>query len=718
MQEMVELLVQEFQIKRFQVENTIKLIDEGNTIPFIARYRKEMTGELSDTVLRELVTRLEYLRSLMERKQDVKKRIEAQEKWSKDIEVQLKNASTLQEVEDIYRPFRPKRKTRASVAREQGLEGLAQILMEQDPTIQNMQEVAKSYICAEKGVDSIEKALQGAMDIVAEELADDPKIRKLCKDYFYETGILVSKAKQEESSVYDMYYEYQERLLKIPSHRYLALNRGEKEGYLDVNLQVNDEQLQSMLVSRICKKKPSDSGMYVKKALLDAYQRLLIPAIIREVRNQQTEVASENAIKVFSENLKHLLLQAPLKGKVVLGLDPAYRTGCKLAVVDETGKVFDTAIIYPTPPQNDVERAQEKMRELIDAYRVDIIAIGNGTASKEAEFFVSELLQNVSRKVQYAVVNEAGASVYSASKVGADEFPHFDVAKRSAISIARRLQDPLAELVKIEPKAIGVGQYQHDLNQNKLTQSLGGVVEAAVNEVGVDLNTASSHLLAYIAGINAGVAKNIVDYREQNGKFKTRKQLLKVPKLGEKCFLQCAGFLRISDGDNRLDNTAVHPESYEVAEKLLSHLHITLKEMGSQVLESRLGGMDTETIEAYGAQLGIGIPTLKDMIEELKKPGRDPREELPKPILLTEVMRLEDLKPGMRLTGTVRNVSDFGAFVDIGVHQDGLVHISELSDKFVKRAMDIVRVGDVVEVRVVSVDIGRKRISLSMKSNA
>ena len=710
-----EQLIKEFNLKPFQVQNTVNLIDQGNTIPFIARYRKEVTGELNDQVLRELYERLVYLRNLNDRREDVKRLIDGQGKLTEDISKALDKAVTLQEIEDIYRPYKVKRKTRASIAKEKGLEPLATIIYAQMPSRTTVEELALKYIDVEKGVNTVEEAISGAMDIIAEEVSDNAEYRKALREIIFREGLILSTAKKEEDSVYRMYYDFKEPVSKIANHRVLALNRGEKEEFLQVKVDLDSSKCLIYLKGKSIRNTNADMGKYVELAIEDSYARLIFPSLERDVRNKLTEVAQEQAIKVFSENLRNLLLQPPVKDRVVLGLDPAYRTGCKIAVVDETGKVLETTVIYPTPPQNKVEEAKVKIKKLIEKYKVDIISIGNGTASKESEMFVVELLREIDRKVYYMVVSEAGASVYSASKLGADEFPDFDVALRSAVSIARRLQDPLAELVKIDPKAIGVGQYQHDMNQKRLDESLGGVVEACVNNVGVDLNTASAPLLSYVSGVSAAIAKNVVEYREQNGKFKNRSEIKKVKKLGDKTFEQCAGFLRIADGDNILDNTSVHPESYKAAKKLLEKMDYEL----SDVKLKKLQGLDKK-VELYGIvkvaeELEVGVPTLRDIVNELLKPGRDPRDELPKPVLRTDILSMEDLRPGMVLTGTVRNVADFGAFVDIGVHQDGLVHISQLADKFVKNPMGIVAVGDIVKVRVLEVDVDRKRISLSMR---
>lgn len=716
MADIVAQLIREFDLKPYQVQNTIKLVDEGCTIPFIARYRKEQTGELNDQVLRELYDRLVYLRNLESRKEEVRRLIEEQEKLTDEISSALEACTSMQEVDDIYRPFKPKRRTRASIAREKGLEPLAEIIFGQNIFSGDIIEIAQSYIDPEKGVNSADDALAGAMDIIAEDVSDDAEIRKNVRQLFFKHGVLVSRAAKEEDSVYRMYYDFREPISRIARHRVLAVNRGEKEGFLQVKIEVPEELIIEFLLAKTVRKKISITSEFVVKAVEDSYKRLISPSVENEVRNELTELAGEQAIKVFAENLRNLLLQPPVKGRVVLGLDPAYRTGCKLAVVDDTGKVLATDVIYPTPPQNRVEDAERILLHLIEKYKVDIVSIGNGTASRESEIFTAGVLKKLDRRVYYMVVSEAGASVYSASKLGAEEFPDFDVSLRSAISIARRLQDPLAELVKIDPKAIGVGQYQHDMNQKRLSETLRGVVEDCVNSVGVDLNTASPALLSYVSGINAAVAKNIVDYRENFGRFTSRQELKKVKKLGEKTFEQCAGFLRIPEGQNILDNTSVHPESYDAAAKLLKLTSYSLDD----VKNGKLDGLEKEVrkrgIESVASAIGVGVPTLRDIINELQKPGRDPRDELPKPILMTDVLSIDDLKPGMVLTGTVRNVADFGAFVDVGVHQDGLVHISELSDKYVRNPMDVVSVGDIVKVRVLAVDVERKRISLSMKN--
>jgi uncharacterized protein len=715
MADIVAQLANEFNLKTVQVQNTINLIDDGNTIPFISRYRKEMTGELNDQVLRELYDRLVYLRNLKTRREEVRRLIFEAGKLTDEIESALTKASILQEIEDIYRPFRPKRRTRAEIAREKGLEPLSKIIFAQSISSGSIDDISTPFINTEKGVNSIEEALDGAMDIIAETISDNPNYRKHIREIFFNKGVIMTKAKKEEDSEYRMYYDFKEPIINIANHRVLAINRGEKEEYLQVKILVPEEDVINYLKVNIISKNNSITREYVERAVEDAYSRLMAPSIENEVRKALTECAEEQAIKVFAENLRNLLLQAPVKGNVVLGLDPAYRTGCKLAVVDDTGKVLDTAVIFPTPPQNKLEDSKKTIKKLIEKYNVDIISIGNGTASRESEQFIASLLKEIDRKVYYLIVSEAGASVYSASKLGAEEFPDHDVSIRSAVSIARRLQDPLAELVKIDPKAIGVGQYQHDMNQKKLDDTLKGVVEDCVNSVGIDLNTASPSLLSYVSGINSNTAKNIVEYRENQGKYKSRHELNKVKRLGPKTFEQCAGFLRIPGGDNILDNTSVHPESYDAVIRLLDIMGYTLGDIRDKKLEKLREEVKKKGIDTIALKVGVGVPTLRDIIDELLKPGRDPRDELPKPILLTDVLNIEDLKVGMELMGTVRNVADFGAFVDIGVHQDGLVHISELSDRYVKNPMEVVAVGDIVKVRVIGIDIARKRISLSMK---
>jgi len=708
-------IASELSVRQSQVESAIRLIDEGNTIPFIARYRKEATGGLDDQVLRELFDRLTYLRNLESRREEVRRLIEAQEMLTDEISEALDKAETLQEIEDIYRPFKPKRRTRASIAREKGLEPLAVIIYAQKPVKGDVFAIASEYINAEKGINTAEEAISGAMDIIAETISDNAEYRRFIRDITFREGVIITAAKKEEDSPYRMYYDYKEPVAKIAPHRVLAIDRGEREEFLSVKIEAPEPRVIDWLKSRIISKTGSVFTEIIEKAVEDAYNRLIAPSIENEIRGMLTEAASEQAIKVFSENLRNLLMQPPVRGCTVLGLDPAYRTGCKLAVVNETGKVLHTGVIYPTPPQNKVKESADILKDIIYKYKVDIIAIGNGTASRESEIFVAGVIKTMDRKVRYMVVSEAGASVYSASKLAAEEFPNFDVSLRSAVSIARRLQDPLAELVKIDPKSIGVGQYQHDMNQKRLGEALAGVVESCVNSVGVDLNTASPALLSYVAGINSTVAANIVEYREKHGSFRNRKELKLVKQLGEKTFEQCAGFLRIHEGTNILDNTAVHPESYEACEALLKLTGHTLWD----VRERKLGNLKAEVerlgVEKVASLIGVGVPTLNDMIEELIKPGRDPRDELPPPLLHEDVLDINDLKPGMILDGTVRNVVDFGAFVDIGVHQDGLVHISELSDRFVRNPMEVVSVGDIVKVRVLDVDPARKRISLSMK---
>jgi uncharacterized protein len=712
----VKQLISEFNLKKFQVVNTIKLIDDGNTIPFIARYRKEQTGNLSDIVLREFGDRLGYLRSLQNRKEEVITSIADQEKLTDELKEKIESATTLTEVEDLYRPYRPKRRTRATIATEKGLEPLAEIILAQNIYDGNIEEIAKDYINEEKEVNSVEDALQGAMDIIAEMVSDDAENRKMIRDITYNKGVLTSSVVEENAeSVYEMYYDYREAVRKIPSHRVLAVNRGEKEKILRVKIEAPDEEIIEKLKKKVILKKESITSKYVDMAVEDSYKRLIAPSIEREIRNILTEKAEEQAIKVFGLNLKNLLMQSPIKGKVVMGFDPAYRTGCKIAVVDDTGKLLDTNTVYPTPPQNEKEGAKKTLKEMIKKYNVDIIAIGNGTASRESEVFVADMLKELDKEVYYTIISEAGASVYSASKLAAEEYPDINVSLRGAISIARRLQDPLAELVKIDPKHVGVGQYQHDVNQKRLDEVLAGVVEDAVNSVGVDLNTASSSLLSYTSGISKSVAKNIVKYREKNGKFTNRNQLLEVSRLGPATFQQAAGFLRITGGDNVLDSTAVHPESYGETEKLLEKLGYSLEDIRNNNLEGFKEKVEEYGIDKLSKELDIGKLTLKDIVKELLKPGRDIREEMPKPIFRSDVLKIEDLKPDMILTGTVGNVTDFGAFVDIGIKNDGLVHISEMSEGYVKNPMDVVSVGDVIKVRVLSVDVKRGRVSLSMK---
>ncbi len=711
----VKILSEEFKISEKYVSNIITLIDEKNTVPFIARYRKELTGSCDDQILREMYDRLMYLRNLEERKAEVFASITEQEKMTDEIALALQNAVTLAAVEDIYRPFKQKKKTRASVAKAKGLEPLYEIMISQKEKSGNPDDFAHEFITDE--VETCADALNGAMDILAETVSDSADVRKIVRDIFLKSGMLTTQKKKsetEEESVYKMYDEYSESVSKIPSHRILAINRAESEDYLKVGIETDDE----FIINKIEKMYIKDSSIwteYIKNAVADSYKRLIQPSIEREIRNMLTESADEQAIKIFGLNLKALLMQPPIKGKTVLALDPAYRTGCKIAVCDKTGKVLDTTVIYPTPPQNKTEEAKAVLKKLIKKHNVEIISIGNGTASKESEIFIAELLKEIPEKLSYMVVSEAGASVYSASKLGAAEFPQFDVSLRSAVSIGRRLQDPMAELVKIDPKAIGVGQYQHDMPQNRLSEALGNVVEDCVNKVGVDLNTASPSLLGYVSGLNATVAKNIVEYREQNGEFTERKQLLKVSKLGPKAFTQCAGFLRIQNGKNILDNTGVHPESYDACTKLLSYLGYSpddIKNENTALIESKVKLMGEGKLSE---KLEIGLPTLKDIIKELAKPGRDIRDELPPPLLRSDVLELKDLKEGMEITGTVRNVVDFGAFVDIGVHHDGLVHISQISDKYIKHPSEVLKVGQVVKTKVLSVDTKSGRISLTMK---
>lgn len=726
MDKIIKTIAEELNIKSTQVEATIKLIDEGNTIPFIARYRKEVTGGLSDEVLRDLGDRLNYLRNLEQRKEEVIKSIDEQGKLTDEILQAVAVAKTLAEVEDIYRPYKQKKKTRATVAKAKGLEPLAQIIIEQKET-KPIQEIAKEYINVDKlseedkknkdkVINTEEEAIQGALDIIAEDISDNAKYRKEIKRQCYREGLIETKAaKPEEKSNYEMYYEYSEAIKYIPSHRILAINRGEKEEFLKVKIEKPEEKILAYIERDVLKGETQFVNM-LKETILDSFKRLIEPSIEREIRNDLTEKAEEKAIKVFGQNSKQLLLGAPIKGKTVMGFDPAYRTGCKIAVIDETGKVLDYTTVYPTEPQNDIVGAKKELLKLIEKDKVDMIAIGNGTASRESEMFVADMIKEASRTVHYVIVSEAGASVYSASKLATEEYPDINVSIRGAISIARRLQDPLAELVKIDPKAIGVGQYQHDVNQKKLAESLTGVVEDSVNKVGVDVNTATPSLLSYVSGINNTIAKNIVKYRDENGKLKNRKQLLKVPKLGKVAFEQCAGFLRILDGDNPLEITAVHPESYEQTEKLLANLGFDKRDLkDKEKLEELRHKLRSVNVPAMAKELEIGEMTLSDIIDELSKPGRDPREDMPKPILRSDVLKLEDLKEGMVLSGTVRNVIDFGAFVDIGVKHDGLVHISEMSDKFIKNPSEVVSVGDVVKVKVIKIDKDRQKVGLSMK---
>lgn len=708
-----EKLVKEFNLKPFQVENAIKLIDEGNTIPFIARYRKEATGEMSDEQLRDMFDRLTYLRNLEKRKEEVIRLIDEQGKLTDELQNEILKSETMTEVEDLYRPYKQKKRTRATIAKEKGLEPLALIIHGQVEA-HNLMAKAAEFIDEEKGVTSAEEAIQGAKDIVAEMISDVAEYRKEIRKIIYAKGLIASKAsKEEEKSVYEMYYDYSEPVNKIPSHRILAMNRGEKEDFLKVKIEETDEAIIEYLNKEVIIEN-SPYNEVLREVVEDSYKRLIKPSVENEVRGELTEVAEEQAIKVFGQNAKKLLLQPPLKGLTVMGFDPAYRTGCKIAVIDETGKLLATTTVYPTEPQNDVEGAKKKLLELINTHHINMIAIGNGTASRESEMFVAAMLKEVKHDIYYAIVSEAGASVYSASKLATEEYPDINVSLRGAISIARRLQDPLAELVKIDPKSIGVGQYQHDVNQKRLDESLTGVVEDAVNSIGVDLNTATPSLLKYVSGISKTVANNIVKYRDEHGKLENRKELLKVSKLGPAAFTQCAGFLRITDGKNPLDNTSVHPESYEAAEKILGSIGYKPNDLREKLgeVKAKLGTIVPEKI---AEELEIGVPTVKDIIKELQKPGRDPREEMPKPVLRSDVLKLEDLTEGMILTGTVRNVIDFGAFVDIGVKNDGLVHISELSEKYVKNPMDVVSVGDIVKVRVIKIDLEKKKVSLSMK---
>lgn len=716
--DIIQSLCNQFGLQHWQVENTVNLIDEGNTIPFIARYRKEAHGTLDDQVLRELSERLEYLRNLDKRREEVGSAIISQEKMTPEIEKALSEASTLAEIEDIYRPFRPKRRTRASIAKEKGLEPLANLIFEQNADSPSPFELAEEYVNAENGVETAQEAVAGAMDIIAENISDDADIRRRLRSLFTVSGVVQSRAADSEAeSVYTMYYEYDEQVNKIAGHRVLAIDRGEKEGFLKVSVSVDPVKAHDLINKRILLNNGSKCTDTVRDAGADAYERLIFPSVERETRNALTDNAVAAALKVFYVNLRELLLQPPVKGKRALGLDPGYRTGCKVAAVDETGKVLDTGVIYVTHSAEQKLKAKQTVKHLIEKHGIEIIAIGNGTASKETEIFTAELLKEIPRKVSYMVVSEAGASVYSASKLAAEEFPQFDVSLRSAVSIARRLQDPLAELVKIDPKAIGVGQYQHDMPKKELGETLDGAVEYCVNSVGVDINTASPSLLSRVAGINSSVAKNIVSYREENGAFSSRTQLKKVPKLGAKAFEQCAGFVRVPESKNVLDNTGVHPESYDAAKELLQLCGYSVSDVSNGDISSLkakialLGGEDK-----VAEKLGIGVPTLTDIVKELLKPGRDPRDELPPPLLRTDVMDIKDLTPGMELKGTVRNVIDFGVFVDIGVHQDGLVHISQITNRYIKHPSEVLKVGDIVTVWVLSTDIKKNRISLTMKN--
>ena len=722
--DMIQKLKDELKVEKWQVEAAVKLIDEGNTIPFISRYRKEVTGSLNDEILRTLNERLTYLRNLEDKKTQVLGSIEEQGKLTQELRNSIEAAETLVVVEDLYRPYRPKRKTRASIAKEKGLQGLADLILEQKMQT-SIEQAAVEYLNEEQGVLSIDEAIQGAKDIIAEAISDEAEHRIKIRQMTQDEGLIQSVAKDKNTeSVFEMYYEFEEPVKKIAGHRILALNRGENEKVLTVKIVAPVDRILSYLEHCIIKEKNKMTDSVLIEVIQDSYERLIAPAIEREIRNELTERAEDGAIAVFGKNLVQLLLQPPIAGRVVLGWDPAFRTGCKLAVVDPTGKVLETKVIYPTPPQNKVEEAKTELKRLIKKHNVSLISVGNGTASRESEQIIVELIKELNVPMQYIIVNEAGASVYSASKLATEEFPQFDVGQRSAVSIARRLQDPLPELVKIDPKSIGVGQYQHDMNQKKLTEALSGVVEDSVNKVGVDLNTASASLLEYISGITKVIAKNIVSYREENGRFRSRRELLKVPKLGPKAFEQCAGFMRILDGENPLDATSVHPESYDSCLKLLNKAGWTMEDVknaqklasagkkntGFEEMKNKLGD-----IRKTASEIGVGELTLFDILKELEKPGRDPREDMPAPILRSDVMEMEDLKPGMILKGTVRNVIDFGAFVDIGVHQDGLVHISQITSRYIKHPLEAVSVGDIVDVQIISVDVAKKRIALTMK---
>lgn len=708
-----DILKKEFNLRDEQINNTIKLIDEGNTIPFIARYRKEMTGEMSDVTLRAFYDKLIYLRNLQSRKDDVIRIIEEQGKLTSEIKVSIEKANTLQEVEDIYAPYKQKKRTRATIAKERGLEQLALDILNKN--ISNINEEVSKYINPEKDVNSVEDAIKGANDIIAEIVSDDAKIRKYIRELALREGVIVTKNSNEEKSVYDMYYDYSESVKTIAPHRVLAINRGEKEDFLKVKVEINNEKVINYIINEYVNDKNLKNKEVIVSAIEDSYKRLIFPSIEREIRNTLTENAQERAISVFGKNVKSLLLQAPVKDKVVMGFDPAFRTGCKIAVVDKNGKLLDTTTVYPTEPQNKVEESKKELKALIEKYNIDIIAIGNGTASRESEKFVSDMIKEIDREVQYIIVSEAGASVYSASELANEEHPDINVSLRGAISIARRLQDPLAELVKIDPKSIGVGQYQHDLNQKKLEGVLDGVVEDSVNSVGVDLNTASYSLLEHIAGISKTIAKNIVAYREENGDFTSRAQIKKVKRLGPQAFTQCAGFMRIEGAKNPLDNTGVHPESYDICKNMLDMLGYSLSDVENKNISDIDSKVEAIGIKELSDKLQVGEVTLKDIIAEIKKPGRDPREEGIKPILRTDVLKIEDITEGMILKGTVRNVVDFGAFVDIGIKNDGLVHKSEMSKGFVKDPMTVVTVGDIVDVKVIGVDMNKKRVALSMK---
>ncbi len=716
MDKIFKKIAEELNIRDTQVEATVKLIDEGNTIPFIARYRKEVTGNLSDEILRDLGERLTYLRNLEERKAEIIRLIDEQGKLTDELTIKIASTMVLSELEDIYRPYRPKKRTRATIAKEKGLEPLANTIYLQQEK-RPLFELAKEYIDEEKGVTNEDEAIAGALDIIAENIADNADYRKKIKSMCFREAVIVTEAaKADEKSPYEMYYDFNEGILRIPSHRILAINRGEKEEFLKVKVNKPDDKILDYLKKQIIKDYKSQFNDPLTTVIEDAYKRLIEPSIEREIRNDLTERSEEKAIKVFGKNAKQLLMQPPIKDMTVMGFDPAYRTGCKIAVIDKTGKLLDTVTVYPTEPQNDVEGAKKILKALIEKYHVNMIAIGNGTASRESETFVSNMIKEINEKIYYAIVSEAGASVYSASKLATEEYPDINVSLRGAISIARRLQDPLSELVKIDPKAIGVGQYQHDVNQKKLSESLTGVVEDAVNSVGVDVNTATPSLLSYVSGINGTIAKNIVKYRDENGELKQRKDLLKVPKLGQSAFKQCAGFIRIFNGKNPLEVTAVHPESYDVAEKLLTKLGYTVDSLKDKsILEALKKDLANVDATKMSEELGVGSLTLKDIIEELSKPGRDPRDSMPKPILRSDVLKFEDLQEGMELTGTVRNVIDFGAFIDIGVKHDGLVHISQMSDKYIKNPSEVVSVGDIVKVKVIGIDKEKQKVSLSMK---
>ena len=716
MEKIYNKIAEELNIKKSQVEATIGLIDEGNTIPFIARYRKEVTGNLSDEVLRELEERLNYLRNLEKRKEEIIHLIDEQGKLTPELQIQIENAMILSELEDIYRPYKPKKRTRATIAKERGLEPLAIQIMKQDESVE-IYEFAKEFINEEKDVKTEDDAINGALDIIAEDISDNADFRKKIKSFCFREAVIATTAvDSEKKSPYEMYYEYSEPILHIPSHRILAINRGEKEEFLKVKVNKPEDKILNHLRKKIIIDYKGKYYEMLDKTILDSWQRLIEPSIEREIRSDLTERSDEQAIKVFGKNAKQLLLQPPIKGMTVMGFDPAYRTGCKIAIIDSTGKLLDTTTVYPTEPQNKVEEAKKELTALIKKYNVNMISIGNGTASRESEAFVANMISELDREVYYAIVSEAGASVYSASKLATEEYPDINVSLRGAISIARRLQDPLSELVKIDPKSIGVGQYQHDVNQKKLGESLTNVVEDAVNSVGVDINTATPSLLSYVAGINGTIAKNIVKYRDENGEIKQRKDLLKVPKLGPAAFKQCAGFIRVLNGKNPIEVTAVHPESYEIAEKLLTDLGYSVDDLNDkEKLSSIKKSLASINVDEQAKKLDVGSLTLKDIIQELSKPGRDPREDLPKPILRSDVLKFEDLRVGMELTGTVRNVVDFGCFVDVGVKHDGLVHISELSDKFVKNPSEVVSVGDVVKVKVINIDDVKQKVSLSMK---